>query len=294
MRNSRKSALGIARHKPSISRYDSNVVPDSSQPADPMAHFAVGFLPRATRGRCAGFRPRDRRNAAPDVADEPRRVRAERYLRLRFRFAQRAATKDLGYCGGGIRSAAGVEGLPGDDSINCWRALATRNGYNVAATVGLLFVAWAYSVPPVRLKERPPLDSLSNGLGFFLLPFVMGYSLGADPLTMPLKYYLLALSVCGIHALATAADYEADQAAGHCTLAVACGRRAAAAFAFVAFAVALVAGDYQGVAVRVYLAVGVAATLMATLVPKDGAINAACVTIFVGFLIAAVCHVVGW
>jgi 4-hydroxybenzoate polyprenyltransferase len=173
-------------------------------------------------------------------------------------------------------------------------AMATRNGFNVAATVGLVFVAWAYSVPPVRLKERPPLDSLSNGLGFFLLPFVMGYSLGADPLAMPLKYYLLALSVCGIHALATAADYDADLAAGHRTLAVAYGRRVAAAFALATFAVALVAGDYQGVAVRVYLAVGAVATLAATLVPKDAVINAACVTIFVGFLIAAVCHVIGW
>ena len=173
-------------------------------------------------------------------------------------------------------------------------AVLTRNGFNVAVTCGLVLVAWAYSVPPVRLKERPPLDSLANGLGFFLLPFVMGYSLGADPFAMPLKYYLLALSVCGIHALATAADYDADKAAGHRTLAVAYGRRAAAAFALATFAVALVAGDYQGVAVRVYLVVGAAATLGATVVPRDSAISAACVTIFVGFLVAAVCHVVGW
>ena len=173
-------------------------------------------------------------------------------------------------------------------------ALVTRNGFNIAATCGLMLVAWAYSVPPVRLKERPPLDSLANGLGFFLLPFVMGYSLGADPLAMPLKYYLLALSVCGIHALATAADYDADKAAGHRTLAVAYGRRAAAAFALATFAVALLVGDYQGVAVRVYLAVGAAATLAATIVPRDWVISAACVTIFVGFLVAAVCHVAGW
>jgi 4-hydroxybenzoate polyprenyltransferase len=173
-------------------------------------------------------------------------------------------------------------------------ALLTANGANIAATCGLVFVAWAYSVPPLRLKERPPLDSLSNGLGFFLLPFVMGYSLGADPRAMPLKYYLLALSVCGVHALATAADYDADQGAGHRTLAVAFGRRAAAALALASFAVALIVGDYHGVAVRVYLAVGVAATLAATLVPRDRTIAAACVTIFVGFLVAAVCHVAGW
>jgi 4-hydroxybenzoate polyprenyltransferase len=173
-------------------------------------------------------------------------------------------------------------------------ALVTQNGFNVAATCLLVFMAWAYSVPPLRLKERPPLDSLSNGLGFFLLPFVMGYSLGADPREMQLKYYLLALSVCGIHALATAADYDADKAAGHRTFAVAFGRRAAAAFALVTFVAALSVGDYQGVAVRVYLAMGSAASLAAAIAPRDAVIHGACVMIFVGFLVAAVCHVLGW
>jgi 4-hydroxybenzoate polyprenyltransferase len=170
-------------------------------------------------------------------------------------------------------------------------AIATGNVANIIATCGLIAVAWAYSVPPVRLKERPPLDSLSNGLGFFLLPFVMGYSLGADPLAMPLRYYLLALSVCGIHALATAADFEADRAAGHRTFAVAFGRRAATGFAFFTFAAAIWFGDYSGFAPRIYLATGAAATLSATFAPRERVINGACVTIFVGFLVAAVCHV---
>lgn len=173
-------------------------------------------------------------------------------------------------------------------------ALVTGNLFNFAATCGLVIVAWAYSVPPARLKERPPLDSLANGLGFFLLPLVMGYSLGADPASMPLKYYLLALTVCGIHSLATAADYDADLAAGHRTMAVAFGRRAAAAAALGAFAIAFLLGDYQGVAVRVYLFVGTVAALAAMLVPRDRVISAACVAIFVGFLVAAICHVVGW
>src|SRR4051812_22699827 len=110
-------------------------------------------------------------------------------------------------------------------------ACATRNRENVMATVSLLVIAWIYSVPPYRFKERPPLDSLANGLGYFLLPLMMGYSLNAEPRSMPLRYYLLALCVAGVHALATAADYDADLAAGHRTLAVAFGRRTAAALA---------------------------------------------------------------
>jgi len=169
-------------------------------------------------------------------------------------------------------------------------ACLTRNWINIAATTTLMVVAWLYSVPPVRLKERPPLDSLANGVGYFLLPFVMGYSLNADPRSMPLRYYLLAICVAGVHALATAADYDADLEANHRTLAVAFGRRAAAAVAFMAFSVALIFGDYHSVPVRIYIATCTIATFIAVLVPKNRVIAGACVTILAGFLIAAICH----
>lgn len=172
-------------------------------------------------------------------------------------------------------------------------ACFTRSSDNVVATVALLLVAWLYSVPPMRLKERPPLDAVANGFGYFLLPFTMGYCLNANPREMPLKYYLLALCVGGIHALATAADYDADRAAGHRTLAVKYGRRAAAVVAFGAFVLALLLGDFSSVAVRAYLAVCCVATLFAVIIPRDRVIAAACGTIFVGFVTAAICHVLG-
>jgi 4-hydroxybenzoate polyprenyltransferase len=193
-----------------------------------------------------------------------------------------------------------------DDRAFIWRAVlamtplvllaacATRNPHNLVATAFLLLLAWLYSVPPLRLKERPPLDSLANGLGYFLLPFVMGYSLAADPRGMPLRYYLLALCVAGVHALATAADYEADRAAGHRTLAVVFGRRAAAAAAFVAFFVTWLAGDFYGIAVRVFIGVCLAATFGAALFPRERVIAAACITVFAGFLVAAVFHINGY
>jgi 4-hydroxybenzoate polyprenyltransferase len=172
-------------------------------------------------------------------------------------------------------------------------ACLTRNVENVMATVSLLVMAWIYSVPPFRLKERPPLDSLANGLGYFLIPLMMGYSLGANPRTMPLRYFLLAFCVAGVHALATAADYDADKAAGHRTLAVAYGRRTAATAACAAFAAAWWFGDFHSLAVNAYLAVCAIAALTAALLPQPFAIAAACVTIFAGFLIAAVAHLAG-
>jgi 4-hydroxybenzoate polyprenyltransferase len=173
-------------------------------------------------------------------------------------------------------------------------AAATGNSSNLIAALLLVSVAWLYSVPPIRLKERPPFDSLANGLGYFLLPFTMGYSLGREPLTMPLRYYLLALCVCGIHALATAADYEADKAAGHRTLAVQFGRRAATAFAFATFFVTWLVAEYHTASVRAFLFVCLTATSIAAILPRSGVIAAACVTIFCGFLLAAVCHIRGW
>jgi 4-hydroxybenzoate polyprenyltransferase len=173
-------------------------------------------------------------------------------------------------------------------------ACLTRKWDNIVATVSLVLIAWLYSVPPVRLKERPPLDSLANGLGYFLLPFVMGYSLGGDPGSMPLRYYLLALCVCGVHSLATAADYEADRAAGHRTLAVAFGRRTAAVVAFSAFALTWLLGDFHSTAVRIYIAGCTLATFIAALFPRDHVIVAACVVVFVGFLIAGTHYLFGW
>ncbi|HVT29327.1 MAG TPA: UbiA family prenyltransferase [Lacipirellulaceae bacterium] len=172
-------------------------------------------------------------------------------------------------------------------------ACLTRNWNNLVATVSVVLIAWLYSVPPTRLKERPPLDSLANGLGFFLLPFVMGYSLKADPRTMPLRYYLLALCVCGVHSLATAADYEADLAAGHRTMAVAFGRRSAAAVAFATFLVTWLFGDFRDETVEIYVLVCTVVTLIAALFPRSNVIACACIIIFAGFGTAAICHLVG-
>jgi 4-hydroxybenzoate polyprenyltransferase len=94
--------------------------------------------------------------------------------------------------------------------------------------------------------------------------------------------------------LATAADFDADRAAGHRTLAVAYGRRSAAGFSFAAFGLALALGDYQGVAVKVFLSIGAIASLATTILPSDRSISTACVIIFVGFLLAAICHLAGW
>jgi chlorophyll synthase len=169
----------------------------------------------------------------------------------------------------------------------------SRNWDNFVATVSLVLVAWLYSVPPARLKERPPFDSLANGIGYFFLPFSMGYSLGADIRTIPTRYYFLTLCVCGIHALASAVDYEADRAAGHRTIAVVAGRRVAATLAFAAFFATWWFVEFQTPAVWIYIVSCTVVTAIAALLPNDRVILGACIVIFGGFLLAAACDIAG-
>lgn len=169
----------------------------------------------------------------------------------------------------------------------------SRNQDNFVTTVALVVIAWIYSVPPARLKERPPLDSVANGLGYFLMPFSMGYSLGADIRTIPPRYYFLTLCVCGVHALATAVDYEADRAAGHRTIAVVAGRRFAALLAFVAFFMTWWFVEFQTPAVWHYIVACTAVTLVAFFVPRERVLLGTCVVILVGFVIAAIFDLAG-
>ncbi|KAF8894602.1 hypothetical protein BD779DRAFT_1669082 [Infundibulicybe gibba] len=92
-------------------------------------------------------------------------------------------------------------------------AIINQHRYNIIAVVAMVTLGWQYSSPPLRLKEAPVLDSLSNGLIVFL------------------AWLMLALCATGIHALGAATDADVDRIAGQRTIAVALGTRAATAFA---------------------------------------------------------------
>lgn len=93
-----------------------------------------------------------------------------------------------------------------------------------------IVVAWVYSVPPLRLKDRPVLDSLSNGALCWLV-WASGYTFtGARSVVLDRHCpnvnngYFVFLLTAAVHSFAAAADARADLLAGCRTTATVLGQ----------------------------------------------------------------------
>lgn len=117
----------------------------------------------------------------------------------------------------------------------CTAALSLNPLHILFAILGVAF-AYSYSTPPIRLKERPIIDSLSAmGYGFF--PFGLAYSLGGSASFLDWKMMVLLLNLSAVHAIATVMDVGGDRKAGLRTFATKYGGRAPALFAAAIFAI---------------------------------------------------------
>ena len=142
-------------------------------------------------------------------------------------------------------------------------SLFTRNVENILVMIVLLFFSYTYSAPPLRLKVHPPLDSLSNGVIYFLGPVFLGYSFGQSVFTIHPKIYFVALCVVGAHALSTIVDYTYDKKAGDRTFAVVYGKKAASAVPALTFLIALLFGGFSSLVIQIYL---IACICMSTII----------------------------
>lgn len=105
-------------------------------------------------------------------------------------------------------------------------------GISALCLVVLLGAAIVYSAPPLRLKEKPPLDSSVNGFLYFALPFLLGWSMSGGLQGVPwLRLWGLVVSTAGFHILASSIDYTADKRAGVRTITTVLGFRVALALA---------------------------------------------------------------
>ncbi|MGH2828905.1 MAG: UbiA family prenyltransferase [Actinomycetota bacterium] len=105
-------------------------------------------------------------------------------------------------------------------------SLALTVGVAFAAIVAtFLLLCWAYSAPPLRLKEHPGADVAVNVLGVGVLMPAAGWAL-VHPLRElpPALLIQSALIGVGLYVPSTIVDLEADRAAGYRTVAVVLGR----------------------------------------------------------------------
>lgn len=94
--------------------------------------------------------------------------------------------------------------------------------------VGFLVLGAAYSVPPIRLKIRPPFDTLSNGL--YILPGAAAYAAlagTAPPLLAVAGGWLWTMAM---HTFSAIPDVEPDRRAGIRTMATVLGTRYASVY----------------------------------------------------------------
>lgn len=93
---------------------------------------------------------------------------------------------------------------------------------------GFLFLGYAYSAPPFRLKTKPPFDSLSNGL--YVLPGAAAFAAVAGrqpPLLAVLAGWLWAMAM---HTFSAIPDIDPDRTAGIRTTATILGEQKTLAY----------------------------------------------------------------
>lgn len=167
-------------------------------------------------------------------------------------------------------------------------AMMTLNLWNILIMCLLLFFSYQYSAPPLRLKERPPLDSISNGFIYFYAPVVLGASYSVPPFEIPFQLYFITVCVMSVHSLGTIMDYSVDKMVGDRTLAVVFGKRAASLFSLLIFTWAYFFAGYQGTVVHPYLLLCSMLAFFITLYPSERLTTAFFYIMGIGFIIVAI------
>ncbi len=92
--------------------------------------------------------------------------------------------------------------------------------------LGSLLIGVFYSLPPIKLKGKPLLDTLSNGFGYGMLNFIAGWLIQKD---FEWNVFLIFLpyffSICAVFVNTTIIDIKGDRESGEITTAVFLGEK---------------------------------------------------------------------
>lgn len=140
--------------------------------------------------------------------------------------------------------------------------LIGSGGYLAAAAFLLICAfAYSYSMKPLRLKSRPVLDSLSNGLwiyGIFLAGYWItqrGFVFEFPPATLAICIFLVPTA---IHALATLLDRESDKTVGDRTIGIVFGKTYTTVFALILLSLCFALIGIENIFIGSYLLASIA------------------------------------
>ncbi len=105
--------------------------------------------------------------------------------------------------------------------------LALKFSYLFLIFIGIsLLLGVFYSLPPVKLKGKPLLDTLSNALGYGMINFAVGWLLVRSfDMAMFIKFIPYFLSISAVFINTTVVDIEGDRKAGEKTTAILLGKQ---------------------------------------------------------------------
>ena len=146
-------------------------------------------------------------------------------------------------------------------------ALITRDLLNIFGISVSLILSYAYSMPPVRLKERPPLDSISIGFIVFCL-FLAGFSYNKAVNDIAIQKCVPEISFTAFHAFTTIMDYSSDKATDTKTFAIVFGKRCTALFSFI-YNLLLLLLIYNSFITKWFLLVGIFSYFVLIIFPQE-------------------------
>lgn len=157
-------------------------------------------------------------------------------------------------------------------------------------SLSAIIVVFLYSSPPVRLKTRPIIDSLSNGI-FVASVFLTGYFHNANISTISNSSALAAiafvLGVSAIHILGALRDYTPDKTTGITTVAIFLGQKKSALLAANLFLLLFIISFKFPLEYRIFALYGFICCSILTLKPDEKLTVNLGLTLLLGFFLAA-------
>jgi len=113
-------------------------------------------------------------------------------------------------------------------------AFVSKNPEHIILSSLLIFIAYIYSTPPIRMKTKPFLDSIFGSIGY-LFPVFIAFTTHNTLSNIDPSYLLLLLPLIAGHAIFALRDVDHDKKTKMKTIGVFLGKRRTLVFALTLF-----------------------------------------------------------